>query len=487
MRVAMYYNNRDVRLEELPMPKIGPGEVLVKVLASGICGTDVMQWYRIKKAPCVLGHEITGKIVESKSEKYRVGQRVFVSHHVPCNICKYCLEDNHTACETLHKGNYDPGGYSEFIRVPRINVDRGIYTLPDNVSYEEGTMIEPLACVIRGQRVINVRQGQIVLILGSGVSGLLNIQLAKLKGARVIATVINKYRLNKAKEFGADEVINPAPSYPNHRLPRRRCGVNGGGNLNIKADRIIICTDALQAVKKALNCIDRKGIILFFAIPEENIKIPIEDFWRNEITITSSYGAAPVDLEESLELIKNGKINIKDMITHKLPLEEIQEGFKLVSNAKESLKVVLKPNQKTKTVRKAKGFTLVEIMVIISIIIILASIAIPNLLRTRLSANESAAQIILKTISTACENYAAANDGTYPTAISDLTETVPSYLNEDYTATPQKGYEFACNIMTVAGYSCKATPTTCNRTGAKTFTIATGGVSSYVDCTEVEE
>ena len=326
MRVAVYYNNQDVRMEERARPEIGPGEVLVKVLASGICGTDVMQWYRIKKAPRVLGHEITGKIVESKSEKYKVGQRVFVSHHVPCNKCKYCLEGNHSACETLHKGNYDPGGYSEFIRVPRINVEQGIYILPDNVSYEEGTMIEPLACVIRGQRLIKLKENQVVLILGSGVSGLLNIQLAKLKGAKVIATDINEYRLNKAKEFGADKVIN------------------ADQNLNIKADRIIISTGALPAVEQAFNCIDRKGIILFFAIPEENIKIPIEDFWRNEITITSSYGAAPVDLEESLGLIKNRKINIKDMITHKLPLEGIQQGFKIVSDAKESLKVVLEPS-----------------------------------------------------------------------------------------------------------------------------------------------
>ncbi|MFH1339305.1 MAG: alcohol dehydrogenase catalytic domain-containing protein [Candidatus Omnitrophota bacterium] len=327
MRVAVYYNNQDVRIEELPRPQIDTGEVLVKVLASGICGTDVMQWYRIKKAPRILGHEITGTIVESKSEKYKVGQRVFVSHHVPCNKCKYCLADNHTACEMLHKGNYDPGGYSEFIRVPKTNVERGIYVLPDNVSCEEGTMIEPLACAVRGQRIINVKEEQVVLILGSGVSGLLNIQLAKLKAARVIATDINEYRLNKAKEFGADKVIN------------------AGGDLNIKADRIIICTAALQAAQQAFHCIDRKGVILFFAIPGKNIKIPVEDFWRNEITITSSYGAAPVDLEESLALIKNGKINIKDMITHKLPLGEIQKGFKLVSDAKESLKVVLEPNK----------------------------------------------------------------------------------------------------------------------------------------------
>ena len=327
MRVATYYNNKDVRVGEQPTPQIGPGELLIEVFASGICGTDVMEWYRVKKAPRVLGHEIAGKIVESKSEKYKTDQRVFVSHHVPCNKCKYCLAGDHTACDALHKGNYDPGGYSEFVRIPEINVDAGVYVLPEAVSYEEGTMIEPLACVIRGQRAIDVKKGQIVLILGSGVSGLLNIQLAKLRGAKVIATDINTYRLNKAKEAGADEIIDARQSF------------------NIKADRIIICTGALEAVEQAFRSIDKSGVIIFFAIPGKDIIIPTVDFWRNEIKITASYGAAPIDLEESLELIKNGKINVKDMITHRLPLEEIQEGFKIVSDAKESLKVVIEPQR----------------------------------------------------------------------------------------------------------------------------------------------
>ncbi len=141
MKVAVYYNNNDIKLEERPKPTISDDEILVNMKASGICGTDAMEWYRIKKAPRVLGHEMVGEIVESKSDKYKSGQRVFVSHHVPCNNCKYCSEGNQTACETLHTGNYDPGGFSEFIRVPKINVDSGIYLLPDNVSYEEATMI----------------------------------------------------------------------------------------------------------------------------------------------------------------------------------------------------------------------------------------------------------------------------------------------------------------------------------------------------------
>ena len=322
MKAAVYHSNSNIEIKEFPKPEISEGEILVKVKASGICGTDVMEWYRKKKAGKVLGHEIAGEIAESKSNKFKVGDKVFVSHHVPCNNCKYCKEGNHTACETLHKGNYDPGGFSEFIRVP--NVDEGTYLL-ENLSYEEGTMIEPLACCVRGQRIIDVKKEQTVLILGSGVSGLLNMQVAKSKGAKVIATDIDEYHLKKAREFGADEVVNAKEE------------------LNIKADRIIICTGAMQAVKQAFNCIDKKGQILFFAIPPENVEIPTTDFWRNEWTITSSYGAAPIDLKESLDLIKNKKVNVKDMITDKLPLNEIQKGFKIAAEAKESLKVILTP------------------------------------------------------------------------------------------------------------------------------------------------
>lgn len=325
MKTAVYHNNNDIRIEDRPKPEIRDGELLVKVRASGICGTDLMEWYRIKKAPRVLGHEMAGEIVGSKSDKFETGQRVFVSHHVPCNECKYCLSGNHTACETLHKGNYDPGGFSEFVRVPEINVKKGTYILPENVSYEEGTMIEPLACVVRAQRIIGISEGQTVLIMGSGVSGLLNIQLAKLKEARVIATDINEYRLKMAKDFGADEVYNASEE------------------LDIKADRIIMCTGAMPAFEAAFRYIDRKGIIMLFAIPNKNISIPVEDFWRNELALVSSYGAAPVDLGEALELIKDGKINVKDMITDRIRLEDIQRGFKIAGEARDSLKVIVVP------------------------------------------------------------------------------------------------------------------------------------------------
>ncbi|MEM2210234.1 MAG: zinc-dependent dehydrogenase [Nitrososphaerales archaeon] len=341
MRVAMYYNNNDIRLEEIPKPKISSGELLVKVMACGICGSDVLEWYRIKRAPLVLGHEATGEIVEVGDgvKHYKIGDRVFVSHHVPCNNCKYCLSNHHTACETLHKTNYYPGGFSEYIRVPKINVEQGVFILTEDMSFIDGTFIEPLGCVVRGQRLANVQKDNTILILGSGVTGILHIQLARLKGVkRIIATDVNEYRLNAAKRFGADFVINAQEN-----LIEKLLEFNNGE----LADRVIVCTGALSASEQALKCVDRGGVILFFAVPELgiNLPVPIAEFWRNEITMLTSYGAAPQDLQESFDLIAKRKVNVRDMVTHRLSLAEIGLGFKLVAEAGESLKVIIEPQR----------------------------------------------------------------------------------------------------------------------------------------------
>ena len=337
----MYYNNSDVRVEEMPVPKILPGELLVKVMASGICGSDVMEWYRVKKAPKVFGHEITGEIVETGEgvDKYKKGDRVFVSHHVPCNTCNYCLSGYHTACETLHRTNYDPGGFAEYIRVPRINVESGVYVLPDEISYEEGTFIEPLACVVRGQRLARLKPGQTVLVIGSGMSGLIHISLARAMGAgRIIASDLTEYRLNAAKKFGADAVINAKDD-----LQRRLLELNE----NRPADLVIVCAGALSASTEALKCVDRGGTVLYFAVPEPEVMVPVpmNDLWRNEITLMTSYGASPLDLETAIKMIKSRRVVLTEMITHRLTLEEGGEGFRLVADAKESIKVILEPHR----------------------------------------------------------------------------------------------------------------------------------------------
>lgn len=341
MRVAKYYNNRDVRLKEIPIPQIGPNEILVKVIASGICGSDVLEWYRMKKAPLVLGHEIAGEIakVGDNIRRFNVGDRVFVSHHVPCNKCHYCLNGHHTACETLHTTNFDPGGFSEYIRVPQINVELGTYRLPDSLSYEDATFIEPLACVIRGQRLAHVGSGDTLLILGSGVAGLLHVLLAKSRNTkRIIATDVSEYRLKAATQFGADLTLNSRDLTPS--LVR-------DSNEGRLVDKIVVCTGAVSAVSQAFESIDRGGTILFFAVPPPgtDVRVPMVDFWRNEITLVTSYGAGPSDLEESLSMLGSNKIIPHKMITHKLGLSDIGSGFQLVASAGESLKVVIEPQR----------------------------------------------------------------------------------------------------------------------------------------------
>ncbi len=337
MKVAVYYSNSDVRLEERPVPRIAAGEILVRMMSSGICGTDVMQWYRQKKPPRVLGHEMAGEIIEAGAgvEKFKTGERVFVSHHVPCYDCRYCNEGNYTACEALHTGNYEPGGFSEYIRVPGANVKYGTFLLPDEMRYEDAAMIEPLACVVQGQKQLKLEKRHTVLIIGSGISGLLHIQLAKLIGTTVVATDINVYRLNKALEFGADYVFH-AEKYSDDVLKK----VNRGQ----LAERVIVCAGAKQAVDTAVASVDRRGRILFFAVPEGDISIPSMRFWRDEIAVDFSYGAAPGDLQEALELINDGRVNVGKMITHVLPLSDIGKAFKLVSEAERSLKVVIVPD-----------------------------------------------------------------------------------------------------------------------------------------------
>ena len=341
MKVAVYYNNNDVRIEERSVPQINDDELLVKVIASGICGSDVMEWYRIKKAPLVLGHEIAGIIdkIGKNVKNFKTGDRVTATHHVPCMKCHYCMNNHHTACETLHKTNFNPGGFSEYIRIPKINVELGTFKLPNNVSFDEGTFVEPLGTVIRAQRLANLKENQTLLVIGSGISGLMHINLAKSKGIKkIIAVDINQYRLDAAKKFGADFVFDAKEN-----IAEKLKEINQGR----LAELVIVCTGFMNAAKQALQCIDKGGTILFFAVPrpDESFEIPINDFWRNEIKVMTSYGAAPNDLEESLELMASGRINMKDMITHKIKLEEIQKGFNLVAEANDSLKVIVEPNK----------------------------------------------------------------------------------------------------------------------------------------------
>jgi L-iditol 2-dehydrogenase len=340
MKVGMYYGRNDIRIEEMPVPEAGPGELLVRIQASGICGSDVMHWYRAGKTPLVLGHEIAGVVVAVGEgvPSYKEGDRIAASHHVPCNTCHYCLHGHHTVCDTLRRTNFYPGGFSEYVRLPAINVDRGVYILPEGMSFDEATFIEPLACVYRGQRIAGTDIGHSVLVIGSGISGLLHVQLARALGASlVVASDISLYRLGAASRLGADVTVDAKDDVPG--VFRE---VNGGRG----ADIVILTSGAEGAIRHAVKSIDRGGTVLFFApaAAGASFPLPVNDlFWRNEITLTSSYAANYREHIVAMELIVRQKVNVADMITHKLPLDGIQKGFRLVEEAGESLKVIIKP------------------------------------------------------------------------------------------------------------------------------------------------
>ena len=341
MKVAMYYNNNDIRIEEMQIPEINDEELLVKVQVCGICGSDVMQWYRIKKAPRVLGHEIAGDIVKvgKKVNKFRVGDRIFVSHHVPCNTCSYCQDDKHTLCHTLHSTNFFPGGFAEYLKVPKINVESGVFILPKEISYEEGAFIEPLACVVRGMKIAEIKQGICVLVIGSGIAGLLNIKYAKAIGAsKIFSTDIDEYRLREAKKMGADVVINAKENIV------EQVKKNNSGKL---AELVILCTGAPSAARQALGSVETGGTILFFAPTEPGVEIPFPlfDLWNKQVKMVSTYAGAPNDIDEAIKLIKSKKVKVTDMITHRFALKDTAIGFKLTAEAKDSIKVIIEPNK----------------------------------------------------------------------------------------------------------------------------------------------
>ena len=342
MRVAVYYNNSDIRIEERPVPKIGPGEILVQIRASGICGSDVMEWYRVPKAPIVLGHEVSGDVAEVGEgvEHLHVGQRVVVSHHVPCNTCRMCLTGNHTACHTLHTTNFDPGGFAEYVRVPALQTERGVLTLPDNVSYDEGSFVEPLGCVVRAHVRTGIRPGSTVLVIGSGISGLLHIRLAAALGAgRVFATDVNDYRLDWARRAGATAAFDALEA--GDRLPELLRESNEGR----LADVVILCTGVPSAIAQGLACLENGSTFVFFAPPppEVPLEMPMADLWRREVTVRTAYGAGPADLQMALDLIATGRVPVDDLVTQHLSLDDIARGFGLVCDACDSVKVIVEP------------------------------------------------------------------------------------------------------------------------------------------------
>ncbi len=336
MKVAKWYNNKDIRIEEETTPKPGQNEMLVKVVSCGICGSDIVEWYRIPRAPLVQGHEIGAEVVEvgESVKKFKPGDRVFIAPKVPCMKCSYCNNGHYPVCSEVR--DRLPGGFAEYILVSDSLVEHGTYRLPDMITYDQSTFIEPLACVIRAQRLAGVQEGQTVMVMGCGMSGLMHVKLAESKNCKIMASDINPERLAVAAGCGADITIDATQNVPERLLDKdaKKAGV------------VVLCTSAIDAIEHAWKCVDKGGAIVFFAVPDpgKRITIPINALWTREVKILTSYYCGPPDIVEAIKLIKTGTIVVDDLITHRLPLSDTAKGFQLVMDGRESIKVIIKPN-----------------------------------------------------------------------------------------------------------------------------------------------
>lgn len=341
MKVAAFYDKENIRCEDRPIPSIGEDEVLIKMHACGLCGTDIHKVLDQKVPPqTVLGHEVSGEIIKvgGKVEDYQVGDRVFVAHHVPCFTCHYCKRGSYSLCDQFKQTNLDPGGFSEYIRVPALHVRHTMGRLPDGMSYEEGALVEPIACCLHGFELIDTQPGDTVFIMGAGQIGLLQIQIVKhLLASKIIVSDINPYRLEKSIEFGADEAINSQ----NEEVVKKVMELTNGKG----ADIVIISAGIQSLLPQAMECVARGGTVLVFApFKDTDIAIPASRFFNDEIKVIGSYSSNPYNYESAIQMLRNKVFDVENMITHRFPLSELDKAIECAHNPSEKvLKVLIKP------------------------------------------------------------------------------------------------------------------------------------------------
>jgi L-iditol 2-dehydrogenase len=342
VKVAVYYNNRDVRLEDYPEPVIGPGELKVKIDACGLCGGDAMEWYLVHKAPIILGHEPAGIVVETGAgvTEFRPGDRVFIHHHIGCMSCHYCRRGSFTLCEHFTQTHIYPGAFAEYVRVPAENVHHDVHLLPDSVSLEEATLVEPMACVVKAMKIADIQPGDTVAVVGSGFMGLGFIQLARTWGAgKVVTFDLNDWRLERGLELGADVAINSAQVDGLEALKENN---HGRG-----ADVVIVTPNGVKPIEFGLHIAGKGATVLFFAPPhpDETLTLhPTTDLFFREITLKTTYSCNHLDTAQALRFIAGRRINARAMITHRFGLDRVVDGIALIQEAGRSIKSIVKPS-----------------------------------------------------------------------------------------------------------------------------------------------
>jgi len=338
MRVGLLDDQLAVQIAEVEVPRPGPGEILVRTRACGICSGDIMGWYMRRKAPLVFGHEPAGEVaaVGAEVDGLRPGDRVFVHHHAPCFACALCARGEFVQCAEWRAGKLVPGGMAEYFVVPRANVRGDTLRLPDALSFTDGSLIEPLACTVKSIRRGGVRGGERLVVIGLGIMGQLHVVLGRHAGAaQIIGLDRIPFRLERARQLGADAVVHVDEQDP---IEAVRALTDGA-----LADTVIVGPGSIEAMQLGLALAGRGATVVLFTAskPEDLLPVQPYDLYFREIRLVPSYSCGPNDTRDALELIASGVVRASQVVTHEFPLAQIVEAYRTAADPHTALKTVV--------------------------------------------------------------------------------------------------------------------------------------------------
>ena len=331
---------KKVAVKDVPIPKLAAGDILIRMEASGICGTDLEKIEGQLGPGGILGHEVSGTIekVADNVTDHKPGERVVAHHHVPCYQCADCSTGNYTLCNEFKKTNIDPCGFTEYFRVPQYNVARGaVIPLPPELSFEEGAMIEPTACCIRAIRRAHVQQSDNVLVVGLGPTGLTQIQLLRsTTTGRIIGSDVIEARLKLGEKLGADETVNAlTEDVPSHVRKMTKDGV----------DLAVISTGNEKALSQAFSSVRRGGRILLFGAPsqEATYQLNVSELFSRQITLFSSYSCVEAEMKEAIKLVSEKRLDLKSLISDRFKLRDAEKAMEFAKTSKAAIKTIVVP------------------------------------------------------------------------------------------------------------------------------------------------
>jgi len=341
MKAAVVKSNSNIEIKNIEKPPVGSGDMLVKMRACGICGSDVEKVFGKYGQPSMrLGHEPAGIITQVGSEisNFSVGDRVFTHHHVACysDDCHECSHGNETMCKKYYESNLEPCGLADEYIVPEWNVKHGgVLKIPDSMSFEDAAMIEPLACCIRAWNKFTHKNNDSIAILGIGPTGIMHALLAKIYGfEKIFCLDLNEFRLDFAKKFEAI-AINSGNTNALEQIKSETA--------NQGVDVVIVATSSLNALKDAVIFVRKGGTIVMFGVPSKGaiIDLDMSEIYSKGITIVSSYAASASDTRYAEMLIDNREINVSQLITHRYNLEECQQAFMHAKSGDNAMKIII--------------------------------------------------------------------------------------------------------------------------------------------------